>query len=160
MLLRLHNWEGVPKAPKGTREGHSAGDQGELRGLRRRQVLRGRSQQTHEEASWRSIFLLRHLHFPHGSIEKGNISPDVWMAAEKRQPSIETIFRTTPVGSRGAGRISEPCSKRNLWTSIVLDFIFVRARIPGNPPVDRKSCDILRGPLNSVECLGYSTSFL
>lgn len=72
VLVRVHHREGVPEAFESTREGHSAGNEGELRCLRRGQIVGSGSEQAHEKASRRPILLLRHLHLSHGAVEKGN----------------------------------------------------------------------------------------
>lgn len=75
MLVRVHHRESVPEAFEGTRERHGAGNEGELRCVRRGQIVGSRSEQTHEKASRRPILLLRHLHLSHGTVKKGNIFP-------------------------------------------------------------------------------------
>lgn len=72
MLVCVHDREGVPETPAGAREGHRAGDESELCRLRRRPIIRSRSQQTYAQASRRPILLLRYLHLSHSSTKKGN----------------------------------------------------------------------------------------
>ena len=98
MLIRVHHREGVPEAFESTREGHSAGNEGELRCLRRGQVVGSGSEQTHEKASRRPILLLRHLHLSHGAVEKGNkISLDTKGDVDARRNGTASKTNELPI---------------------------------------------------------------